>query len=155
MRFGTTILSMRSLGLTMVFLLTGCGAFGGRDVDMTPVAAQWTADVRAIGESGHSGFATGAITTTGRTRMNVTLSGGSAGGVHPWHVHVGGCDANGEIVGSADTYPVLRPDERGNASATATLELALEPDEEYSVHIHDRPDDVDTIVGCGDLVLRD
>lgn len=138
------------VAMGVVAAAIGCG--GGGDVDTTPVPAAWTADIRALGEAGHSGFATVSIMTTGNTRVNVTLSGGSAGGVHPWHVHAGLCGSGGPIVGDADAYEPLRPDEAGNASATATLDVSLDPEADYYINIHQSPDDLGTIVGCGELV---
>ncbi|MDX1660629.1 MAG: hypothetical protein R3326_02460 [Gemmatimonadota bacterium] len=141
----------RILWIAALFLLTGCW---GREVDTRPVAGLWSADVRAVGEHGHSGFATGSILVSGATRMNVTLSGGSAGGVHPWAVQAGLCGSEGPVVGREQDYPVLRPNERGNASATATLDVRLDPSADYHVVIHQSDED-HTIVGCGQLIATD
>lgn len=140
----------RAFWLATLLVLTGCG---GRDVDTRPVAGMWSADVRAVGDHGHSGFATGSIMVTGATRMNITLTGGSAGGVHPWSVRAGLCGSEGPVVGEEEAYPLLSPNERGNASATATLDVTLDPAAEYHVVLRQSEAD-DTIVGCGDLVAR-
>lgn len=137
----------RILVIAVLLTLTGCA---GRAVDTRPVAGLWSADVRAMGEHGHSGFATGSILVSGETRMNLTLTGGSPGGIHPWAVRAGPCGSDGPIVGQEGAFPLLRPDQRGNASATATLDTRLDPEAEYHVVIHQSDTD-DTVVGCGDL----
>lgn len=142
-------MARRVTTLVAILLVTGCS---GRDVDTRPVAATWAADVRSVGDHGHSGFATGSIMVSGNARINVTLTGGSPGGVHPWGVRAGSCAGDGTLVGVEDQYPPLRPDDRGNASATATLDVALDPEAPYSVAILQSEDDP-VIVGCGDLAL--
>jgi len=52
-------------------------------------------------------------------------------------------------VGDSSAYPLLEPDARG--TATATLQVELDPDAKYYINLHTSPDDLDTIVGCGDL----
>ncbi len=138
---------VRVLMLTVVGILVGCH---GQARDTRPVAGSWFADVRAMGEHGHSGFAVVTLLPDGGTRANLTLSGGSAGGVHPWHIHEGTCSSGGPIVGDPSAYPVLQPDAGGNASATVALDVGLSTDADYHVNIHQSPDD-DTVVGCGDL----
>lgn len=137
----------RILLIAVLLMLTGCAS---RAVDTQPVAGLWSADVRAVGDHGHSGFATGSILVSGETRMNVTLTGGSPGGNHPWAVQSGRCGSGGPVVGQEGAFPTLEPDQRGNASATATLDTRLDPAAEYHVVIHQSNTD-DAIVGCGDL----
>ncbi len=141
----------RSTAMATVLVLTGCAMIGGgQQDDRRPLSALWTADIRAMGGMGHGGFATGSILTTGQTRMNVTLDGGSAGGVHPWYIHEGPCGQVGQVVGSPEAYPELRPNQTGDASATVILDTALDPTDDYSVQIH-QSDDQETLVGCGEL----
>jgi hypothetical protein len=104
-----------------------------------------------VGPHGHGGFAIVSLVPDTGTRANVTLTGGSAGGDHPWHVHQERCDSDGPIVGDASEYPRLTPDEAGNASATILLDPRLDPEGTYHVDIHQSVDD-DTVVGCGDLI---
>lgn len=142
---------MRTMGIAVLAaaLFLGCG---GQASDRTPVPASWIGEIAAIGEDGHGGFATASILRPGVTRVNVTLSGGSVGGRHPWHVHTGTCGSGGEIVADATAYPILEPNARGNASATATLDIELDPEADYHVNLHASPDDLGTLVGCGDLI---
>jgi hypothetical protein len=121
---------------------TGTGADAG---------AAWTANILAQGASGHGGSAN-AVPMDGGTHVTVFLTGGAAGGVHPWHVHEGVCDSNGPVVGSGGAYPALRPDAAGNATADAHLDVALDPGGSYYINIHQSASDLGTIVGCGELV---
>lgn len=136
--------------LAAIFLaaaaLAGCGK---QERDPNPIVGAWYADIEGLGDDPHSGFAVVTILPDGRTRANVTLTGGSGGGAHPWHVHVGSCD--GPVVGDISNYPVLRPDARGNAGAVATLGDRLAADQKYFVNIHRSPGD-DSLVGCGELI---
>ena len=141
---------MRSLGFAALVaaLLVGCW---GREVDPNPVRGSWIGEIVAMGDHGHSGFVTASLLAAGGTRINVTLTGGSTGGRHPWRVRVGACESGGEAVGDPEAYPPMEPNARGNASATATIGVDLDPDSEYHVTLHASPDDLDTVVGCGDL----
>lgn len=143
---------MRSILLATALVLTGCAMIGGgQEHDPNPSPAGWTADIRAVGDHGHSGFAIGTLVPPGATRVSVTMDGGSAGGVHPWYVHEGRCGEVGQRVGSPQEYSSLEPNARGDASATATISVLLDPDDLYSIQVH-QDEDPETLVGCGDLV---
>lgn len=144
------VMSRRAISLLAVFV-AACGGGQSLEGEGDPFPSAWTAEVQALDESGHSGFATITLLPDGQTRANTTLSGGSAGGIHPWAIHEGTCDSEGSIVGSADAYPVLTPNELGNASATATLNLTLASDTSYALRVFESPEDRETVVGCGEL----
>lgn len=136
--------------------LAGCAS--GGETDTRPIVAAWTADVEAMGAHGHSGFATVTVMPDGFTRANLTLRGGSAGGRHPWGIREGQCpggdsepSAAGAEVGPPDAYPALEPNDQGNASATAVLNLSLDPDSEYHVDVYQSAED-SQVVGCGNLL---
>ncbi len=135
----------------LAILSAACGGGGSLDTDTQPVVGAWTAEVSAVGEDGHSGFATVTILPGGTTRADATLAGGSAGGKHPWVIHEGTCEAEGALVGDSDGYPPLEPNDLGNASATATLAVVLASGEPYALRIYRSPEDRETIVGCGEL----
>lgn len=146
---------LRMAAISCFLVLTGCAS--GGETDSRPIPGAWSGDIQSLGAEGHSGFATVTLMPDGETRANVTLRGGSAGGRHPWHIHAGQCpsgDADtttvGPEVGDPGSYPVLEPDDAGNASATATMAVPLDPDAEYHVDVHQSEDDP-TVVGCGDL----
>jgi hypothetical protein len=140
--------SGRAFAGALILLACGCAK---QERDPRPVPGSWVGEIEAVGEHGHSGFAVVALLQDGGTRANATLTGGSAGGVHPWSIHEGSCDGDGPIVGEAGLYPLLRPDASGDASATVFIPIELSLDERYSVQLRQSPDD-DTLVGCGELV---
>jgi hypothetical protein len=138
----------RSFILAAALVSLGCAR---QAEDPRPIAGSWFAEIEVVGPHGHGGFATVSLVPDTGTRANVTLTGGSAGGDHPWHVHQGRCGSDGAIIGDPSKYPHLRPDESGNASATTLLEPRLDPDGTYYVAIHQSGED-DSEVGCGDLI---
>ena len=139
--------TQRALWLA-VLIVAACAR---QERDPRPMMGGWLAEVRAVGEHGHSGFAIVSMDADGVTRANVTLTGGSAHGKHPWHVHEGSCDSVGPPVGDPAAYPPLEPDESGGASATYRLPIMPAHEKSYAVSIHQSMED-DTIVGCGEMV---
>jgi len=85
------------------------------------------------------------------SRVTVTLSNATPGGVHPWHVHRGRCGDNGAIVGDAAAYPPLAVDGKGNASASARLNIAMPESGDYYVNVHALATNMGTIISCGNL----
>jgi len=142
---------MRIAGIVVIatMALASCAS---REVDREPIGGSWIAEISGVGSEGIRGFVTASILREGGTRVNATLSEGSLDARHPWHVHAGTCGSGGPVVGEAASYPLLEPNARGNASASATLEVELAVGEGYHVNVHASPEDLGTIVGCGDLV---
>ncbi|CAN5207393.1 hypothetical protein BH18GEM1_BH18GEM1_17280 [soil metagenome] len=89
----------------------------------------------------------------GKTRAAVEIRGADAGAQHPWHIHEGECGSDGAIVGDPAAYPVLTANADGEASADATIDVALDadPDGDYYVNIHKSPTEADIIVSCAEL----
>lgn len=83
-------------------------------------------------------------------RSTITLRGGLVQGDYPWHVHEGTCGSGGPIVGDPSEYPPLSTGSGTVGSATATFDADLDPDGAYYINIH-RPEDLETIVACGQL----
>lgn len=86
-----------------------------------------------------------------RTRVAVEIRGADSGASHPWHVHEGSCGSGGPIVGDPAAYPVLTVGAGNEASADATIDVALDPSEDYYVNIHQSTSDTETIVSCGEV----
>jgi hypothetical protein len=105
------------------------------------------------GFEGVTGNATASV-ATGQTTSTATIANAPQGGVHPWHVHAGTCGSGGPIVGEANAYPPLQVDAGGNATATATIGVALQSNQPYYVNVHLSADELDTIVACGNLILQ-
>jgi hypothetical protein len=131
--------------IALCVALASCATQRGADTE-----APWTANILPLGGSGHGGRANAVAMGEG-THVTVFLTGGSAGGVHPWHVHEGVCESNGPIVGPAGAYPALEPDASGNATADVHLNMALDPGGSYYINIHQSASDLGTVVGCGEL----
>lgn len=119
----------------------------------TPAAAprQWDATVRGNPGTENVRASVRANSGSGQTAVSINLAGGSSGGSHPWHVHVGTCASRGAIVGVAAAYPVLLPDGAGNATAIARLAVELAPGQSYNVNVHESPQNMGKIISCGNL----
>jgi hypothetical protein len=85
------------------------------------------------------------------SRVTLGISNATPGGSHPWHVHRGRCGDNGPIVGDASAYKPLQVDDKGNASASARLDLALPASGDYYVNVHALATNLATIISCGNL----
>jgi hypothetical protein len=127
---------------------------GGRvDVDMeAPGQAEgWNATLRPVGGSGVSGTAS-AREMGDATHATINISGGTGGGVHPWHIHEGRCgDPNPPVVGPASAYPPLSVGGGGTATAQAHVPVELNEATNYIVNVHASPSNLGTIIACGDL----
>ena len=89
----------------------------------------------------------------GEARASVSVEGARSGGMHIWHVHQGRCsDTPGPVVGDQNAYQPMTADERGRATASATLRgVTLKEGEEYSVSVHSGASPSDPVAACGDL----
>jgi len=85
------------------------------------------------------------------SRVTVTISNATPGGLHPWHIHRGRCGDNGPIVGDASAYKPLAVDGKGNASASAHLNIAMPETGDYYVNVHALATNMGTIISCGNL----
>jgi hypothetical protein len=85
------------------------------------------------------------------SRVTVTISNATPGGLHPWHVHRGRCGDNGPIVGDASAYKPLAVDSKGSASASARLTIAMPENGDYYVNVHALATNMGTIISCGNL----
>jgi hypothetical protein len=86
-----------------------------------------------------------------RTHARIDVSNASPGGEHPWHVHRGRCGSNGQVLGNANDYPLLKIDGDGKASKEAHLDLMLPTYGDYSVNVHASRSNMETIVACSNL----
>lgn len=134
---------------SLLAILTVCACSSGPPPE-PPVVRTLNASISAMSGSTVRANAQ-ANTVAGQTIVGVSLGGGTSGGTHPWHIHVGRCETNGPIYGAAAAYPPLRPDGSGNATAQASLAVELLPTESYYVNIHESPQNLGRIIGCGDL----
>src|SRR5919206_2663052 len=87
----------------------------------------------------------------GTTRAYVSISNAPPGGVYPWHVHRGQCGNDEGIVGPSDAYKPLRVSGDGTATADVTIPVETPTSGDYFVNVHASPDNLGTIVACGNL----
>lgn len=87
---------------------------------------------------------------SGGTTATVDIRGAVPGARLPWHIHRGTCDSNGPIVGAVNAYPPLLVSSTGRATATATIATNID-EGDYYVNVHASPDNLGTIVACGEL----
>ncbi|CAN5860831.1 hypothetical protein BH11GEM1_BH11GEM1_21470 [soil metagenome] len=85
------------------------------------------------------------------SKVMVSISNATPGGQHPWHVHSGRCGSNGPIVGNPGAYKPLAVNGDGNASENASLSVTLPYMNDYYVNVHAAPNNMGTIVACGNL----
>lgn len=126
------------------------------DVAVAPrdtLMQNWEATVTPEGGTTVRGEGVARALPDGGTFTSLAIEGAQANARHPWHVHAGDCGSNGPIVGDPAAYPVLNVDADGAASAEATLDVALDVDGDYYFNIHESPENLATIVGCGEVDL--
>lgn len=101
---------------------------------------------------GVSGTASATATAT-QTIVTATIAGAVVGSVLPWHIHFGTCEDDQGIVGDPGAYPFLEVDATGTATAAAGVAAGLQAGADYFVNVHAAPDNLPTIVACGQLEL--
>jgi hypothetical protein len=150
----------RLLLLTAAFAALACArvqtepATGEVDLDVENPAKQgedWSGSLTGQGPGSNITGTFKALSLDGRTEVSVALNGAVPESTHPWHVHEGGCNSGGPIVGGATTYPALQVGSVGTASANVNLNLTLNEATDYYVDVHASLSDMETIVACGDL----
>lgn len=132
--------------LAATLLVAGCTTVQNR---IDPAGESLTAQLMARSGSTVGGTAQ-ASAGAGGTTVTVDIRGAVPGARLPWHIHRGTCGSNGPIVGAANAYPMLMVTSTGRATATATIATNIE-DGDYYVNIHASPDNLATIVACGEL----
>ncbi|MEW5929907.1 MAG: hypothetical protein AB1941_20835 [Gemmatimonadota bacterium] len=126
---------------------------GRVDVDMQPVTQRgevWNATLASRGGSPVRGTSTATVRGD-HTVAAISITGGTPGAVHPWHIHEGACGSGGPIVGTPNAYPPLQTASNGAATAEAHLMLKLNEARSYHVNVHASPTDMGNILACGDL----
>lgn len=142
---------MRKLMIISTLVLAAC-ASGGSNDDGDAVSdrvGDWNTTLSPTNNSSVRGTAKAQSVGVG-FGANISISGAAAGAQHPWHVHTGTCATGGPVVGNAADYPVLVSNASGTASANATINVALNEQQNYHVNVHRTPSDL-TVISCGNL----
>jgi hypothetical protein len=140
-------------------MVAGCATESGGRAGRQSPAPGWYGDIQ-VGLEGDSesvvAFVTTSRLTAERARSSVTLRGKMPEGIYPWFIHVGSCEdgSDGPILGRPEDYAMLEPDAEGYHTATANLEVPLDPDGSYYIAIHNAVETMTTIVACGELERR-
>lgn len=87
----------------------------------------------------------------GRTIASISIAGARSDAHHPWHIHQGTCESGGPIIGNTAAYSALHVGADGTATARATLSVGLNPNQNYHVNVHRSPENLGTIVACGNI----
>lgn len=141
---------MRLLAIAAIAALLG----GCASSETVPASAadtrEWNGTLEAQSGSDLRGAAR-ANSVRGSTAAVVRIAGAEANAVHPWHIHAGTCGSGGAIVGQASAYQPLRANASGDATARGTINVTLQPGQSYYVNIHASPQNLGTIVACGQI----
>jgi hypothetical protein len=87
----------------------------------------------------------------GNTAVGVNLTNATPGGLHPWQLRRGQCGSDEGVYGNAGAYKVLKVDDNGRASSSATLSLVMPTTGLYYVGVSASTANPETIVACGNL----
>jgi hypothetical protein len=111
---------------------------------------EWSAVINAQNGSTVSGTAT-AVPHTGDTLVvNIRIKGAKAGDLNPWHVHSGGCDSSGAVLGDPSRYAPMSIGADQNGQSTARVKAMLTVGVPYSINVHRSPSDM-AVIACGNF----
>lgn len=111
---------------------------------------EWSATLRPQNGSTISGTATAQPSVGDTLITTIRIKGGTAGEVHPWHVHSGGCDSSGAVLGDPSRYAPMTVGTEQSAETTARVKAILALGVPYSVNVHRSTGDM-TVIACGNL----
>jgi hypothetical protein len=111
---------------------------------------EWSATLRPQNGSTVSGTVTAQPVTGDSLVVTIRIKGGKAGDSNPWHVHSGGCDSSGAVLGDPSRYAPMTIGTDQSAEATARVKAMLALGVPYSVNVHRSPGDM-TVIACGNL----
>ena len=111
---------------------------------------EWSAVISSQNGSTVSGTAT-AVPHAGDTLVvNIRIKGARSGDVNPWHVHSGGCDSSGAVLGDPSRYAPMTVGTDQSGETTARVKAMLTIGVPYSVNVHRSPSDM-VVIACGNL----
>jgi hypothetical protein len=143
------------------FALTACNPFhhkqavevSTKDVNLN---LRWHANLAspaglagAVQMNGSATMAPGS--RPGTTTVSLDLANATPGGVHPWQLHRGQCDADEGVFGPAEAYQPAKVGKDGRASASATVPLETPTTGSYFVIVRASAANPEMTVACGNL----
>ena len=111
---------------------------------------EWSATIRPQDGSTISGTATVVPREGDSMLVNISIKDAGAGETHPWHVHQGGCDNSGAVIGDPSRYKPISVSANQAGEATARVKATLSVGVPYSVNVHRSLSD-QGVVACGNL----
>lgn len=111
---------------------------------------EWSATIRPQDGSTVSGTATAQPRDGDSLEVNIRIKGARAGDTNPWHVHAGGCDSSGAVIGDPARYTPIAIGTDQTGEATARVKTVLAVGVPYSVNVHRAPGDMG-VIACGNL----
>ena len=111
---------------------------------------EWSAVISPQNGSTVSGTAT-AVPHAGDTLVvNIRIKGAKSGDLNPWHVHSGGCDSSGAVLGDPSRYAPITIGTDQTGQTTARIKAMLTVGVPYSINVHRSPSDM-AVIACGNL----
>ena len=117
---------------------------------LTLTVKEWSAVIQPQNGSTVSGTATVEPRTGDSLVVSIRIKGAKTGDVNPWHVHTGGCDSSGAVLGEAARYTAMNIKSDQTGEATARVKTLLTVGVPYSVNVHRSPSDMG-VIACGNL----
>ena len=103
----------------------------------------------AVQMNGSASMAPG--TKSGNTTVSLHLANATPGGVHPWQLHRGQCEADEGVVGAADLYRAATVGHDGRATSEATVPIETPTSGSYFVIVRASVANDAMTVACGNL----
>jgi hypothetical protein len=111
---------------------------------------EWSATIRPLDGSTVSGSATAQPRDGDSLVVTIRIKGAKAGDTNPWHLHSGGCDSSGAVLGDPARYTPMNIGANQTGEATARVKMLLTIGVPYSVNVHRSPGDM-SVIACGNL----
>ena len=111
---------------------------------------EWSAVITPQDGSTVSGTATAIPRVGDSLVVNIRIKGATSGNVYPWHVHSGGCDSSGAVLGDPSRYAPMTAGTDQSGQATSRVKAMLTVGVPYSVNVHRSPTDM-AVIACGNL----
>ena len=111
---------------------------------------EWSAMIRPVDGSTVSGEATAQSRAGDSLVVNIKIKGAKAGDTNPWHLHSGGCDSSGAVLGDPARYQAMRVGAKGTGESSTMVRTALTVGIPYSVNVHRSLTDMG-VIACGNL----
>ena len=111
---------------------------------------EWSAIIRPLNGSTVSGTSTATPRAGDSLAVSIRIKGARTGDSNPWHLHSGGCDSSGAVIGDPGRYTPMTIEAGGTGEATALVKTILTVGVPYSVNVHRSPSDMD-VIACGNL----